>query len=365
MLPNRNERLRDATISLAFQSDEIVESLKKPLYDRLLSIHASIAGGLELVRLSPRQAPQAVAQSVGSGLTRLVNDLLDTMRLYTQRVATAYPHFLTHSLGREDALDALIDPFDLDDLDGETTSASWTPQGDEDFLILGFTEEEAQELFADFLIFGLLLSQWWEGWIVRQRVFLLQSLGSRLAEVGIGEEDFDVYGGRGLSSQQKAVVLGAVRESLVGNTPRSALATASAALSTHISGLTNAVIAETVQRNPEVFLLPLRWASILNSRVCSRCGALNGSIVDPSVGPIPPLHHLCRYVLVPVVEGEEAEWITFERWLKTRSPQTQDRILGKKVAEAFRKGDVSIRTLVAMRNRVVPRLRTLGELGLS
>lgn len=360
MLPNRNERLRDATISLAFQSDEIVESLKKPIHDRLLAIHSSVAGGLELVRLSPRQAPQAVAQSVGSGLTRLVNDLLDTMRLYTQRVATAYPHFLTHSLGREDALDALIDPFDLDDLDGEGDSI-FTAAAE----FYGITEAEARELFEDFLIFGLLLSQWWEGWIVRQRVFLLQSLGSRLAEVGIGEEDFDVYGGRGLSSQQKAVVLGAVRESLVGNTPRSALATASAALSTHISGLTNAVIAETVQRNPEVFLLPLRWASILDSRVCSRCGALNGSIVDPSVGPIPPLHHLCRCVLVPVVEGEEAEWITFERWLKTRSPQTQDRILGKKIADAFRKGDVSIRTLVAMRNRVVPRLRTLGELGLS
>lgn len=345
------------TISFAFQADEIAETIKRKIRDNLLDVSDAVSRGLDMVRLQPQQAAMQVGSTVGTTLERLASDTSDTLQLFTMRASQAYPRFLTSGMRRETVLTSLIDPFDLSDLDDD---------GDSFFADIadfyGLTEEEARNLFEDFLILGLLSRQWWLLWLQRQRVNAIQRINSRLWDIGLTDEGIpDFFGASGLSDRQKGVVRQAVTDSLLGNDSRSAYQQAASLVTTHVTALTNAVIQETVQKNPERFSGFL-WSAILDTRICVRCGAKDGTQVNLD-GSLPPLHPNCRCTLIPLLEGEDIpDGITFSQWLKGKSSKVQDEILGKQVADMFRSGHLRINQLVQIRNRYTPRVRSLKEL---
>lgn len=353
----RNTRLHDATITFAFQADEIAETIKAKVRTRLFDVTEAVSRGLDLVRLKPQQAAMQIGQTVGAVLERVATDTTDTLELFTRRASFAYPRFLANGVARETVLTDLIDPFDLSDLDGD---------GDSFFSDIadfyGLTEEEARALFEDFLVLGLLSRQWWLIWLQRQRVNVIQRVNSRLWDIGLNQEvPDDFFGAGGLSERQKSAARHAVHDALLGNDSRSAISTASSLVTTQVAALTNAVIQETVQKNPERFQGFL-WSAVLDTRVCVRCGAKHGTVA-PLDGALPPLHPNCRCTLLPLLVGQDIpDGITFSQWLKGKSSDVQDSILGKQAGEMFRDGKIKINQMVQLRGRYTPRQRTLREL---
>lgn len=95
----------------------------------------------------------------------------------------------------------------------------------------------------------------------------------------------------------------------------------------------------------------------LDTKTCSRCGALDGKfygLEDPR--PSYPLHMNCRCEYVPVVKsakslglgtrasmnGQIPQDMTYNQWLKKQSVEVQNAALGEKRAIMFRKGEVDI-----------------------
>lgn len=129
----------------------------------------------------------------------------------------------------------------------------------------------------------------------------------------------------------------------------------------------------------------VRWLSTLDSHTCVICAALDGQAWDLDGNKIggtsvdfetPPAHFSCRCVLSPIPkpieglvlpEGTRASMngpvpssTTFEDFLKRQSPEFVDKVLGKRRAEMFLAGKLTLRDLISGAGREL----TLDELGI-
>jgi SPP1 gp7 family putative phage head morphogenesis protein len=131
----------------------------------------------------------------------------------------------------------------------------------------------------------------------------------------------------------------------------------------------------------------VRWLSTLDSHTCVVCAALDGQAWDLDGNKLPgtevefetpPAHFACRCVLSPIPkslsefginipEGTRASMngpvpssTTFADFLKRQSPEFVDKVLGKKRAEMFLAGKLTLRDLISGTGREL----TLDELGI-
>ncbi|MBY0491200.1 MAG: minor capsid protein [Gemmatimonadaceae bacterium] len=115
----------------------------------------------------------------------------------------------------------------------------------------------------------------------------------------------------------------------------------------------------------------VRFEAILDARTSVICAALDDSEydIDDADLPLPPRHPQCRSALVPIVtwaSGPNAgkpvipRGRSYESWLREQTDTTQNKILGRTRAEAWRKGYVSLGDLIARDSRPL-RLTELAD----
>lgn len=103
----------------------------------------------------------------------------------------------------------------------------------------------------------------------------------------------------------------------------------------------------------------IKWISTLDSRTSPICQARDGQIYPVDSGPRPPAHPNCRSSTTPVLkswkelgidleelptstrasmDGQVSADITYNEWLKKKSPEFQDKVLGTTKGKLFRAG---------------------------
>lgn len=144
----------------------------------------------------------------------------------------------------------------------------------------------------------------------------------------------------------------------------------------------------TYRRN-DGLVAGVRWLATLDGHVCIRCAALDGQAWDLDGNSLPgttvdfqspPIHWNDRCVLSPIpksfsdlglnipepdeagqrasAEGPVHGSTTFQDFLKRQSPEFIERVLGKRRAELFEAGKITVRDLVSGTGREL----TLAEL---
>lgn len=123
-----------------------------------------------------------------------------------------------------------------------------------------------------------------------------------------------------------------------------------------------------------------RYLSVLDRRTSETCIGLSGKVFPIGQGPIPPNHVRCRSLCQPVTatlrelgldidendtpgsraseDGPLRGDVTMDKFMKSKSNAIQDSMLGKKKAQLFRDGKITLDKLVAIDGRVL----TLKEL---
>lgn len=137
------------------------------------------------------------------------------------------------------------------------------------------------------------------------------------------------------------------------------------------------------ERNADV-VTGLQFEAVLDDRttlICARWSGTVWKIDDPKV-QTPPLHYGCRSVLSPVIDWEGLgleepdegfraaktgvaqrgarvrAGVDYQRWLRDQPFTVQVRVLGRRRAELFRSGRITLKDMVDERNQIV----TLEEL---
>lgn len=149
--------------------------------------------------------------------------------------------------------------------------------------------------------------------------------------------------------------------------------------------VSNEVLKRTYEANSDV-LDGWQWQATLDFRTCPRCQALSGGAWNLKTGkPLPDspyrgrfpgrpaLHYNCRCVLTPVVkkwsellglnipeldqvpestqasmDGQVPASLTYETWLKTKSPEFQKRVLGGEYRyRLWKSGEVKLQGFVS------------------
>lgn len=110
---------------------------------------------------------------------------------------------------------------------------------------------------------------------------------------------------------------------------------------------------ETAAANTDI-VKSMQWVSTLDARTSPICQSYDGHVWDVGKGPRPPAHPNCRSTMVMVLEafpvvpeetrasadGQVPGSTTYGEWLKTRSREEQNAILGPGKADVFRRGVV-------------------------
>lgn len=152
---------------------------------------------------------------------------------------------------------------------------------------------------------------------------------------------------------------------------------------TAINHVQNRAHMRVYDRNADV-IAGLQFTAVLDSRtteICARWDSTVWEVGDDNI-QVPPLHYNCRSVLTPIPdwkaldieppdEGSRAARtgadqkgtqvpasVDYEGWLKRQPASVQAEVLGRRKAELFRKGEISLRDIVTRDNRV----RTVAEL---
>lgn len=107
----------------------------------------------------------------------------------------------------------------------------------------------------------------------------------------------------------------------------------------------------------------VRWVATLDGRTTLICASRDGEVFPPDKGPRPPAHINCRSTTVPVLkswkelgiklseapEGTRASMdgqvpgkTTYDGWLRGRSKDFQDDVLGVTKAKLFRDGNLTL-----------------------
>jgi SPP1 gp7 family putative phage head morphogenesis protein len=90
------------------------------------------------------------------------------------------------------------------------------------------------------------------------------------------------------------------------------------------------------------------WTASLSPRTCPACLAMHNTI-HPKNEPF-AAHPRCRCAPRPYIEGVKPNTGSGEDWLREQDDETQDRVLGKAAAEAWRDGEVSLSDFVGQRD---------------
>lgn len=156
---------------------------------------------------------------------------------------------------------------------------------------------------------------------------------------------------------------------------------AEALVRTSVQSIANATRMQTLIEN-EGMVKGVQQVSTLDNRTTEICIAYSGATWDLDGKPIgktklqfnggPPRHWNCRSTLVPVlkswrdmgidvdefkpaarasVDGEVASDLTFTQWLKGKSSEFQDELLGRGKADLWRRGKISLQQLLDQTGR--------------
>lgn len=107
---------------------------------------------------------------------------------------------------------------------------------------------------------------------------------------------------------------------------------------------------EMFLKNPEIFGRKIKIVAVLDKRTSAKCRSLDGRIFDIKDNIRPPFHVRCRSSFISVKGGDPpkrasqdgvVENMTYYEWLKTKTAEFQDGVLGKTRGELFRSGKLS------------------------
>lgn len=133
-------------------------------------------------------------------------------------------------------------------------------------------------------------------------------------------------------------VIGGLRQTVFPRTANFVLGTART-LYAHAQATVLDDVASTDLEN----LRGLRWTSVLDGKTSAICRARSGEVYQPFEGPRPPAHFNCRSVMVPVfVGGGEVLEPTYEQWLRRQPRGFVQEVMGKRKADIFLSGDMSL-----------------------
>lgn len=134
---------------------------------------------------------------------------------------------------------------------------------------------------------------------------------------------------------------------------------------TMLNSINNQVASEFYQANSSI-LSGLRWVSTLDSRTTPICQARDGMVFPVNSGPRPPAHIRCRSFMAPLtkswkelglpfdeqqgsrasMDGEVPGDMTYSQWLKTKSPDFIEKVLGPSRAALFTSGKADVTDFV-------------------
>ena len=223
-------------------------------------------------------------------------------------------------------------------------------------------------LVADTLIQGATLSQWWRGQARGFQQAFMREIRTAMAN------------GESLTQATVRVVGGTVDGVTVPGIMKTTKRKAAALVSTAISSVSNRAALESFQAKSDV-IKAVTQVSTLDNRVSDICVAYSGQTWDiQTLQPVegselpfnggPPRHFNCRSRLSPVtksfrelgldkdeippgtrasLDGQVPADITFDTWLKTKSTTFQNKLLGTKRAELWRKDAITLTQLVDFR----------------
>lgn len=153
---------------------------------------------------------------------------------------------------------------------------------------------------------------------------------------------------------------------------------AEAMVRTAVSHTVNAARSTLYQENADL-VKGVQWVATLDGRTSQTCISLDGKVLPLNSGPRPPAHINCRSSTIPVLkswkelgirlgeapegtrasmDGQVAASLRYQDWLRTRSREFQDEVLGKTRADMWRRGEVPMEKFVDYSGRAY----TLEEL---
>lgn len=98
------------------------------------------------------------------------------------------------------------------------------------------------------------------------------------------------------------------------------------------------------------------WVSVLDARTSKQCLLLDGTVFKVGDGPRPPLHPNCRSNVAPwtgemrgtraTEDGPVPAKVDGNEWLRKVGADRQDLILGKRLGQAYRRGDIDLDDIV-------------------
>lgn len=107
---------------------------------------------------------------------------------------------------------------------------------------------------------------------------------------------------------------------------------------------------EMFLKNPEIYGSKIKIVAVLDKRTSAKCRSLDGRIFDIKDNIRPPFHVRCRSSFISLKGGDPpkrasmdgvVENMTYYEWLKTKSAEFQDGVLGKTRGELFRSGKIT------------------------
>lgn len=245
--------------------------------------------------------------------------------------------------------------------------------------------DELKNLTDDTLIHGAKSSDWWD----RQGDDLQKRFGDQMRQGVLRGETLDQLTGRVRGTQAKAFTDGVMQ-----TTRRQA----EALVRTSVQAVANATRLESYKANADV-VNAIQWVATLDSRTTHICMALNGKLWTTEghkpvghtlIFPGPTAHWNCRSTQIAVIkawkdlvdsqdkaaldaefkkqlraqgfdeeaianltrntkasmDGQLAKDLSFDDWLKSKTPEFQDHMLGKGKGRMFRDGKITLTDLV-------------------
>lgn len=133
-------------------------------------------------------------------------------------------------------------------------------------------------------------------------------------------------------------VIGGLRQTVFPRTAKYVLGTART-----IYAHAQATVLDNVASTDLDDLRGLRWTSVLDGKTSAICRARSGEVYQPFEGPRPPAHFNCRSVMVPVfVSGGDVVEPSYEQWLRRQPRDFVEEVMGKRKADIFLSGNISL-----------------------
>jgi SPP1 gp7 family putative phage head morphogenesis protein len=233
--------------------------------------------------------------------------------------------------------------------------------------IKSVTPERLASLTSDVTIYGAPSSAWWE----KQAEDTAFKFAAQVRQ-GV------------INGETNEKIVGRVRDLFGYARGNGAMARARTLVHSSVMSAANAARLATFRKNARL-IDGVRWLSTLDSATCLVCAALDGASWDLDGEPLkgttlqfqtPPNHWSCRCVATPIPksladfgldlpegtrassEGPVAASTTFADFLSRQSPEFVDEVLGKRRAELFLDGKLTLSDLISGTGREL----TLEEL---